>query len=317
MKIIAPRVASHLVYVLPLVALITPVPTHAAQEEKVTEISFDDYHDEFDDANLNLPVKTTPGDTFNMLADNPGLILTGIQLSGINEPLWKHTKAPVGRDILYLLPHKITSIEFGGGAASLFFNMTNNMRVSADSLIQFDQLNEISELLTNAASIKELPCLVSLFRKTNIQEHKGGVLLQGGITRGPFSLQLNTALQVVERNFWLNEQDQTAIKNMILQFDPTLELQNREGLKVAGGLGDTRLKAGLNTLNMNSFQVDVGTEIILPTSILSYVPKMTITPQTTPTTVRELLDRGVDMIKSVRDYVLEPRVGNNGHFGAG
>ena len=192
-----------------------------------TEISFDDYHDAFDDTDLNLPLKTNAGDTFNMLADNPGLILTGIQLSGINEPLWKHTKAPVGRDILYLLPHKITSVEYGGLAANLFFNMTNNMRVSAESLIKFDQLNEISELLTNAASLKELPCLLALFRKTNIQEHKGGVLLQGGFTRGPFSIQFNTALQVVERNLWLNEEDQAAIKNMILQFDPTLQIHNR------------------------------------------------------------------------------------------
>lgn len=276
------------------------------------------YHDAFDDEEaIVLPVKSGPGDTFNMLADNPGLIVTMIKLANINTPVWKHTKAPVGRDILYHIPHKMASIEYGGASASLFFNMTDNMRVSANSLIQFDQFNGVVELLTNAASVKELPTFISLFRKTSIQEHKSGILFQGGVTRGPFSLQLITALQLVERNFWLSNEDQLAIKHMILQFDPTLDIGNREGMKIAGGLGDTKLKAGINTLNMNSFQVDLGTELILPTSALSYVPHMKLAPEATPTTVKELLDQSFEMIKGVRDYILEPRVGNNGHLGLG
>lgn len=321
MNKITTRMLSFLIYTIPFITMSTLLVY--ATEEKPTEISFEDYHDDFDDADLEIQVRSGSGDIFNLLATlTPGDLVNLINIASTtqqlpNEPLWKHTKAPVGRDILYLLPHKITSIEYGGFAASLFFNMTNNMRVSADSLIKFDQLNTISELLTNAAPTLSLPELMSLFRKTNIQEHKGGFLFQGGFTQGPYSIQLNTSLQLVERNMWLSEDDQVAVKNMVLQYDPTMQIRNREGMKVAGGLGDTRLKFGINTLNMNSFQTDVGMETILPTSALSYVPRMKLTPQTTLDTVPEILNRSFDMAKAVRDYVLEPRVGNNGHFGFG
>lgn len=313
-----------LLFITPLV--LAAQTAEVASPKAPEEISFDDgFHDIFDNIDdMSMPTRDpSPGDIYDLLrnpAFPPSAIIDELKTKGPKEPLWKHTNAPVGRDILYLLPHKITSIEYGGFAANLFFNMTSNMKISADSLLQFDQINDIAKIFTNGSEsspITDLPVLLALFRKTNIQEHKGGVLFQGGLTRGPFSLHLNTALQLVERNLWLNEDDQAAIKAMVTNFVPGMQIHNREGMKVAGGFGDARLKLGVNTLNMNSLQVDVGAEAILPTSSLSYVPKMQIASHATPTAFAELLDRSLDMIKSVRDYVLEPRMGNNGHVGLG
>jgi len=262
-----------------------------------------------------------PCDPDNNTPPNPDNVL--MALAVIKSPLWKHTMAPVGRDILYLLPHKITALEYGGIACNLFFNMTNRMQVDAGNLLQvegaIDQelLNSFLEIYFQNASPEDISGLIPLFKKMTIQERKGGLLVQGGFNRGPFTIQVNTSLQFSERNFWLDKQDQQDVKELIQRItgQEGALFDEREGYRIKYGMGDTRVKFGVNTINMTSIQMDVGLETILPTSRFSHTHQLK-SKLGNIENVDELQDSAVSILKSVRDYLIDPRLGG-GNFGVG
>ncbi len=271
----------------------------------------DDFYSDidFDDPDFFITTK--------QISLDPGLIRAIVEDIGItiNSPLWKHTKPPKGRDVLYLIPNRLLAIEYGGIVTNLFFNYTEKMNFSPNETLKLDPnqetLDKIMEYLNDALSSKEASSLVPLFKKLTIQERRVGALVQTGFNAGPFVFQLNTSLQLSERNFWMSLKDQTRIEEIFEEFEGTFD--NKEMYKIKYGLGDTRLKAGLNTLNMSNFQLDLGLEGILPTSKISSIP-----------TIKEYnidLDNFEDTIhnvlRSIRDHLITPRLGNGGHFGLG
>ena len=278
-------------------------------------INLDDIRNyEIENVALRLPGQAE----LEMLAKNLGEI--------VKEPLWQNTKAPKGRDILYLLPHKITAIEYGGVALNLFFNMTDKLHVSADSLLDLgnainqktliDTIITILEGKDIQVSVEEITSLLPLFKKFTIQERKGGGFLQWGFVRGPFSIQMHTSLQFSERNFFLNKNDEEAIRAISNQIVPGGEFDEREFYRLAYGMGDTRLKVGMNTLNLTNFQTDVGVEAIFPTSrFTSRQPHFTIPEQ--GNALQLFKENGLSLLQGVRDYLLNPQFGNGGHFGLG
>lgn len=266
-------------------------------------------------------------DQINALEENMVFRLTAPDiaffLEKIPAPLWKSTAAPAGRDILYLLPYKITAVEYGGFAGSYFFNMTNRMNVTVNDLFNYQSTLTQQEFLQvigsylEGASIQQVEQLLPLFQKITIQERKTGFLLQGGATKGPFTLQLHTSLQLGARNFWLNDKDADAIRAVLKEQFGESELDEGEFYIIRIGMGDTRIKFGLNTINMTSFQNDVGFEAIVPTSRLSYVPRVNIGVAETSFDEDDMFESGVSALRGVRDYLINPRLGNNGHFGFG
>jgi len=248
--------------------------------------------------------------------------LLALSLQDIREPLWKSTRAPAGRDMLYLLPQKITALEYGGVSAKFFYNMTNRMKMAVDDVFTLPDITAagiqqvIQTLIPAGSSTAAFEQLIPLFRKITLQERKAGVLVQGGAARGPFTLQLASSLQVGERNFWLSKRDQAAIGNLF----QGSSVEEKELYEVRAGLGDTRLKVGLNTLNMTSFQNDLGFEVIVPTSRLTQSDKMArgiAQVSFNPNNNDELKEKALASLRAVRDYLLTPRLGNGGHFGLG
>jgi hypothetical protein len=238
-------------------------------------------------------------------------VLVGALRMAMKEPLWKHTKSPKGRDVLYLLPHKITAIEYGGIGLSLFLNVTSNMGVKAGNLFEVDISTDkaaVTALLsTKFKSVSELTRILPLMKKITLQERKVGGLIQGGFVRGPFSVQLNTSIQLSERNFWLSKKDQKELKEAFVDMlGRSSTLDKKELYRIKCGFGDTRLKFNMNTLNMSNFQVDFGVEGIFPTS--RFAPKLKLEKK------EEL---SVSQLMSLRDYLLNPQLGNGGHWGAG
>jgi hypothetical protein len=258
-----------------------------------------------------------------------------LALSQIKEPLWKNTKPPAGRDILYLLPHKITAIEYGGIAANVFFNMTNDMKVTIHDTFSEPQIDRITNFLPAATpsfpiSEEAIQQLLPLFKKLTIQERKFGVLFQGGLVRGPYTAQLNTSIQLGARNFWLSERDQRAIEDIIKnQYSSKSsgggsvarpKFNDREMYIINIGLGDTRLKLGLNALNMTSLQIDVGIESIVPTSSFSSPTLKSGIPHVADydgDANEEVMKHAVDVLRTIRDHLVSPRLGNGGHYGLG
>lgn len=243
----------------------------------------------------------------------------------VTEPIWYNTKTPAGRDLLYLLPYKISALERGGFAFNLFFNMTDNMNVGANSLLNTEGLNQVwlpvivtqltQKNLKLNLSEAELVSLLSLFKKITLQERKLGSVIQAGFAKGPFTVQLNTSIHMAERNFWLNVADRQAISSLVGSGSSNFSYD--ELIRYRYGLGDTRVKVGLNTLNMSNLQVDVGFESIVPTSRFSYSPRYKTATHQIVSSPEAFEADLYNVLRGVRDYLINPRMGNNGHFGLG
>lgn len=252
------------------------------------------------------------------------LILAALSLSDIKVPLWKSTKAPVGRDILYHIPYKIAAIEYGGLVFNFFFNMTNRMHVSADSLFSeiTQNVQDVFILLLEPVfgNSKEISSLMPLFQRyTTIQERKAGGLVQFGFVKGPFTTQVHTSLQISERNFWLSSRERQIVENVLYQYAEGTSFDKHELYRTRYGMGDTRIKFGVNTLNRTDFQLDFGFQGIFPTSRLSDNPKLNADPNKLldDSSSTEALQEGiVDLLKGIRDYLIDPRLGN-GYWGFG
>lgn len=255
-------------------------------------------------------------------AVNLGFFFDDIKL---HEPLWSTTKPEKGRDILYLMPSKITSIEYGGGSCNVFFNMTPQMHLTGSNLLNIDQVDakKLGELLAAHPidAIKDphkVGILLPFIKKISIQERKIGPYFQAGLAHKAFMLQFHTSIQLGERNFWLNKNDLNELKELNqLIFGDSQEYDENNLYRIRIGLGDTRVKLGLNTLNAKNLQTDVGLECIIPTSRSSkkIIPSPNIDEQATDDT--RVFDTAVNSLLTIRDYLLTPEIGNGGHFGLG
>ena len=214
-----------LVLFLTFLTAITPYIVLAQHEEDIdfgdlSDISLDDLQ-QFEQEHMH-----TRGGV------EPTLVLVAGYLRDMlvkPKSLWLNTKPPKGRDVLYLLPHKITTLEYGGLALSLFFNMTDKMHVGAASLIDFDNVSK-DNLMTGLNVVyhpstfteDHLNQLIDKFRQFNIQDRKIGSFIQGGFVKGPFSLQLQTSILLAAKNFWLDKRSQQEIRQLLGLIDQKL-----------------------------------------------------------------------------------------------
>ncbi|MFA5306806.1 MAG: hypothetical protein WC365_05140 [Candidatus Babeliales bacterium] len=290
-------------------------PLCALNQAPVEELAIDD----IDMDKLNAYDNTHP--FRNPISVNT--MATGLTL--IKEPLWKSTTHPAGRDILYLIPYKISAIEYGGFALNFLFNMTNNLKLTTNDLFSIesflapenDIFNIIASFISSTTTADEIKEFVPFFKKITLQEYRSGMLAQFGLNRGPFSFQIHSSLQLAIRNLWLSVTDRQVLTDLLRQKFGVGDFNQSEGYRLRFGLGDTRVKIGLNTLNAPSAQIDVGLETILPTSRFSYSPNIQIGLAKAAFTNEEDLKLMLsNSVKGVRDYLLDPHLGN-GHFGFG
>lgn len=255
--------------------------------------------------------------------------------------LWESTKVSVGRNALYLLPQKINAIEYGGVAISLFYNQTDRMPLAVNTLFGdlFDPpkngrsrgfiplLQVIVEGAVQDSEIdpeklsKDIVTLLPLLQRLTVQQRQVGLFFQGGVAFGSFMFQIHTPFLVAERNFWLGSADREFVADIMNVYADGAEFDYNQVFRIRAGLGDTRLKLGLNMVNMTNFSLDFGVEAILPTSLISYDPRFqTHSEQVVePRTVarEQFITNMTRVLDGVRDYELDPRLGNNGHFGGG
>ncbi|MBD3273383.1 hypothetical protein GF385_03490, partial [Candidatus Dependentiae bacterium] len=279
---------------------------------KISCMDFDDMN--FDDMDIDLDmldeVEYVPSKSLSDIFDK---LLPVIE--EIETPLWNKTKQPKGRDTLYLIPHRISSLEYGGLIFNLFFNYTNKMDFSINEVLKLDEnksaLNEFTQTLIEELDANEASALIPLFKRLTIQERKIGALIQLGFILGAFRIEIDSSLQFSERNFWLSKRDQARIKEMFSDANSTFD--DKELYKTKFGMGDTRIKLGLNSLNMSNFQVDIGFEGILPTSKFSTDPRL----KQYEINLENLENDIPDILRSIRDNLITPQLGNFGHFGLG
>lgn len=263
------------------------------------------------------------------------------------KPLWISTKKPIGRDLLYSFPQKI--MVDGGITTSLFLNVTDRMPVSVNSLfgnsleekfVKDDDGNltpvgfipllrmlldgatgDLEDVANPETLSRDIVTMLPLLRNITIQAYKTGLWWQGGMALGPFMLQLQTSLQVAIRNFWLGSQDREDVAQIMAQHFQGSDFDYSELYQIRAGLGDTRFKVGLNTVNMTNFKLDVGGELILPTSLFAGDPRLKtdtdLVVEPDPIPREEFVSNMTTVLQGIRDYLLAPQLGNAGHFGTG
>ncbi|MBD3231844.1 hypothetical protein GF322_04245 [Candidatus Dependentiae bacterium] len=275
------------------------------------EANNNDFEEVIDYSNLDLDdleleTRSNGGIDFNTLMQ---------AVQKIEAPLWLITKPPRGRDALYLIPQRLNAIEYGGLVFNIFYNYTDDMAMRPNEIFNLEinqpALEEFIKALNKSLTSQEASSVIPLFKNFTLQERKAGALIQGGFYSGPFIFQLNTSLQFAERNFWLTQKEQNRLKSLFSETGDSLD--TKEFYKTKFGMGDTRLKLGLNTLNMSNFQMDIGFEGIVPTSIISSIPRL----QSYSINLENFEDDLPTVLYSIRDNLINPRIGNGGHFGLG
>ena len=91
---------------------------------------FDDF--DFDDFDF---------DDFIIQPPDPKVLVVATLKNIVEKPLWERTNIPNGRDVLYLMPYKITNLQSGGFFLNLFFNSTNRMKVTFDEVFNRQSIN--------------------------------------------------------------------------------------------------------------------------------------------------------------------------------
>ena len=309
----------------------------------ITQLRGDDsdYFDEDDDLDfsLNDAVSTEPSlrSSGNPNAYALAPIATTLQTYNIfkqPQSLWNKTWPPRSRNVLYLFQNDDIQKQGYSFSASLFANITNRMPASANSHINFDNINteELNNLVvvqgTGIESLPEINALFSSFRTMTIQEHKAGFFIQSNYLHKALSFQLQTSLQLNERNFWLDSQNQaalaalmqsapiSALNNLFFTGD-TPELDVSEFYRIKTGLGDTRINLGCNVITTATANFDVGLSCIIPTSRLTTRRQFSTTSNQLLLNPEEIAGATFSTLFNVRDYLLYPDLGDGGHFSVG
>lgn len=306
-------------FVLSLTVL-TSYPASDFEFDHEGDVYFDVMSD--DDVDLDLINTEIAQNTFD-LRTIKAYIAGKNYLSKIVSPFWGTTAAPAGRDALYLMPYKISSLEYGGFACNFFINSTNKMKVTTQDLFRFPTDKEFFDLMDSflpagGVSATDAMQLLPLLKRITIQEKKLGGLLQAGINIGAFNFQIHTSVQLGARNFWLNLRDQRQVRKLFAdKYQAGGDLKESEFYVLRVGMGDTRLKLGMNTINSSVFQNDVGFEAIIPTSAFSSQNKVRIGIAEATFDDEKDTATAIKNLKAVRNYLLNPRIGNGGHYGFG
>ena len=237
--------------------------------------------------------------------------------SYVKQPLWQHTRMPGIRDVLYLMPHEFTTRRNGELAVNFFYNEVPDMKTTVGNLLQENAIEDKDTILSYLPDPQNKSAVIPLFKKITLQERRIGFFVRAGLKRGPVSTQLLTSLFIDERNCWLGVRNRSKLLSY-LQVDES-SIPKKEFYKLKFGIGDTRLALGLDNLEAARWKLHIGLQAIVPTSKFSYAPKYESNVESiiNASDIDELKQAAMDIVRNIRNYLIDPRFGNSGHFGIG
>ena len=232
---------------------------------------------------------------------------------------WGKTHGARSRDPLFLVPHRRLMFDKTGLSGHIFFNMSNRLPISPNSVLSIEALDLLSKFseLSTTFGVDEIGDFGTLFktlpyvRKMTAQERRIGMFLSGGLSKKRYSIQIEQPILLGERNYWLEDKkDRQALQDIINDLDG---VSKSSVYTVVLGLGDTKLRLGYNPVNNDYIKMSVGAEGIIPTSRLFY-QKPNNSLETVPGAERNALL--TDLLNVGRNILIEPDLGV-GHWGLG
>ncbi len=226
-----------------------------------------------------------------------------------------------------------------------FVNRTGKANFTRDgttlgSYLAFENVNIISEFEGLLFDLN-LPEIISLLERFQVQEHRGGVMLGGLRRMNDWYLQVRTPVIYLERNFSLDATDAANLKAALGIVDEEIEELNDFAFQhfVADrlGIGDTRLNLGYIAKDCPSLYLAFGLESTIPSAFSlkrglagNHFSKGQPDPQLNLCALLNLVGEGdliqaeeigteflIQVIDRLSRILLETSPGNNGHLGLG
>jgi len=310
---------------LKIIVLFLALILNSTVETICSQDSYDEIlereHLNFDDTNLSNDFDNDETKNIKVPAsENSNLQELAFFLSDyVKQPLWSNTRPPAVRDVLYLMPYKPTSEKNKSFSVNIFYNETPHMKVSVGSIIQDGAINDKDAILDLAGlyDTQARASVIPLFKKVSLQERRIGALLQSDFKRGPLTANINTSLLLDERNCWLSKNPRTKLLDILGYKEKDIPIEEFYKLKV--GIGDTKLGLDIKIIDKSNTSLNVGIQTTIPTSRLSYKPKYNVNIDSVGNTsdIDEFTESMLAITRNIRNYLLNPRFGNGGHFGFG
>lgn len=235
-------------------------------------------------------------------------------------PFWKRTMGARTRDPLFLLPRRRFIFDKSGVDFQVFFNRTSHLSVMPSTMLDMDSVNFLkNDILGNYVKLIDDPGKLGtilealpFLEKITVQEHRIGGMINVGLRRGRWGVQLDTVLQLAERNYWMSKKNRNTL-SAILGIEEDTRLN--DVMKMRFGLSDTRLKLGYTVIDKKKSKMAVGVSVIVPTSrIFDKKPKPVCDLTNTSSLTRKQLVK--DLLAVTRAILIKPRLGT-GHWGVG
>ncbi len=236
----------------------------------------------------------------------------------VKAPIFNKTSRPRTRDALYQLPiYRLGIADREGFFANFFFNRFPNFTTPLVDQLSFDfneeVLRRILELAETAGQIEDIDGVINLLpllKKIGVDEHRLGFLLQYNFQCDPLFFEIDSSLHLAERNLFasntLTKELEEAFADILPEGDDFDK--HKEFVRIRFGIGDTRLRVGVKTVDRQHLKVRAGVGLIVP-SILSGLRDghwNSIKKSETNNTLDFV-------VNDIRRLVLNPEISNN-HF---
>jgi hypothetical protein len=232
---------------------------------------------------------------------------------------WKRTHGARTRDPLFLIPTRPLIFSKNGITATAFFNRSSRLPVYPGVVFNLASLG-VLESMTNMSgqfSSSEIGSFDTLFktlpyiRKMSVQEHRLGIMLNGGFSWNRLSFQMTLPLIFAERNYWLSTKNE---REGLLKILETLGTDSKGGAyKTTFGLGDTKLRMAYNVAKNDRIKSAIGISVTAPTSKLFEKKPGKIIKSTAGASRNGLIG---DLLAVGKHILINPKLGT-GHWGVG
>lgn len=263
----------------------------------------------------------------------------GIALGVNKQQFWKNWYNPRQRDLLYepLSPEKC--VVYNDQSVGLFFTRASKLQYALKDLLDMDLgqamienglivkfqddadaagLDPIDhedeyEQATDVKAANSAKAIRGFADQITFQEHKVGFLLTKEWEYGNWFASVRSWLGLAERNYWLDSEFRDGIATLMQDLfpDSTGVFKISDFVSTSFGFGDTHLQVGYAFPYVEYLTLRTGVRCVLPTARNNPHPS-------TNKLVPLELDKFKDQARTrFNEIVIEPQLGNGGHYGAG
>lgn len=263
----------------------------------------------------------------------------GVALGVNKQHFWKNWYNPRQRDMLYEPLNPDKCLVFHDQSISLAFTRASELQYGLSDLLDMDigqtmiengllvkfiddaeaagldpdDDEEEYDEATDVKAARNAKSIRGFADQMTFQEHKVGVLLNKEWEYGNWFASARTWLGLAERNYWLDAEFREGIATLMTDLfpDSPAVMKISDFVSTNFGFGDTHLQAGYKFAYNDALTLRAGGRAVLPTARNNDHPSK-----------NKLLPLGLDEFKDqartrFNEIVIEPQLGNGGHYGAG